>query len=353
MSTELTIPKIRETLSLAKPTFEEMNLNKLSFAREIEFAIQAFEKNPFLLKTTGVDKVLTNIVLSGLSLNPILKYAYLVPRKVSKVYVCCVDPSYMGLCKILTDTGSVVGISATIVYEKEAHTLKIQQGMGGHASHTPYLGFEKPGRAIACYSVGVLPNGMQHVELIRPWEWENIKSRSESVKTHKLKKAKGEWSPEPTWETDEEEMIRKTCLKKHYKYLPKTERAIMAAAAFEMDNQTNGINFDEEQKQPEQDSPAAATPDAPEVSAYASDEDFEKMFVILDDKRFGTHFPSEQGKAWAISVLRKQLEKHQADETLLKDKVAEYMGWIVYEQSLLPAEEESGEEVEGNGQGEG
>ena len=36
---------IKTELAASRPTFEEMNLNKLSFAKEMEFAIQLFEKN--------------------------------------------------------------------------------------------------------------------------------------------------------------------------------------------------------------------------------------------------------------------------------------------------------------------
>lgn len=331
----LTILQAREQMSLVKPTFDDMNLNKLSFAREMEFAIQKFEENPFLLTTTGIDKVLKNAVLSGLSLNPVLKFAYLVPRKIKGQFVCCLDPSYMGLCKILTDAGSVVGISATIVYELEVSSLKIQQGMGGHASHDPYMGFKQPGKPIACYSVAILPNGMKHVELLRPWEWESIRLRSESVKSFNAKKAKGEYAAVPTWDTDPEEMIRKTCIKKHYKYLPKTERAEMAAMAIDLDHVANGIDFEKEQEEKAKEHAKSATtpeatPNAPTPEALATDEDFAKIFELLSNVAFANvvclhYLPKVKVQALFDGMAEKK------EKGIPKSKAEEYIELLNHE----------------------
>lgn len=240
---------IKRDLELVRPDFDQLNLTGLNFYKEMEFAVQILEKNTYLsgANIQSIQNAIKNIALTGLSLNPVLKYCYLIPRKEKQVLMCLAEPSYMGLCKILTDTGSVIGISATIVYEKEVHTLKIKQGMNGYASHEPYMGFDSPGKPIACYSIAVLPNGMEHVELLRPFEWEDIKQRSESVKSYNAKKAKGEYAALPTWFSDESEMIRKTTLKKHYKYLPKTERAEMIGHVIDLDNQANGIDFEKKE----------------------------------------------------------------------------------------------------------
>lgn len=260
MSTELALSAVKKELMEVRPDFESLNLNNLSFIKELEFYAQALEKNPYLLKTTKESRLtaLKNIALSGLSSNPIMKLCYFIPRSRSitiqgqkkKVVECLAEPSYMGLCKILTDSGSVLSVSATIVYEKEAHTLEYQDGAGGFARHKPYVGLENPGQAVACYAKAILPSGVEHTYLIRPFQWNDIMLRSESVKSYNEKKAKGEYAATPTWISDKDEMIRKTAVKNLYKYLPKTERALMVATAFEMDNQVNGINFEKEQKQP-------------------------------------------------------------------------------------------------------
>lgn len=247
MSTETKLSIIKKDFEIARPSFEQLNLTGLSFAKEMEFAMQIFEKNLYMqgASAESVRRALINIALTGLTLNPVMKLCYILPRKNKTVLECVVEPSYMGLIKILTDTGSVLAISATIVYEKEADSLVIQEGAGGHASHTHYVGFDKPGRPVACYAQAILPSGVKQVFLLRPWQWEDIKKRSESVKSYLAKKAKNEYAPEPTWMTDEEEMIRKSTIKNIYKYLPKTKRAEEIAAVIQLDNEANGIDFEE------------------------------------------------------------------------------------------------------------
>lgn len=251
---------IKKEMTLMKPTFEQLNLNGLNFAKEVEFATQMFAKNTYLqgAHPASVRNAIVNAALTGISLNPVLKFGYIIPRKEKQVLMALLEPSYMGLIKILTDTGSVAGMSATIVYEKEVGLVKmpdgtyvekfqIQQGIGGWVKHQPYIGIEHPGKMVACYSIAILPGGLKHVELLRPFEWEDIMQRSESVKNYNKKKAANEYVADPTWLSDPGEMVRKTCIKKHYKYLPKTERAEQIGAAIDLDNQVNGIDFEHTQ----------------------------------------------------------------------------------------------------------
>ena len=79
--------------------------NEKKFKIEINFAIQALKKNSYLQKCS-VESVLEsvlNISQTGLSLNPVLNYAYLVPMKGK----CVLMPGYQGLIKLVTDAGSV------------------------------------------------------------------------------------------------------------------------------------------------------------------------------------------------------------------------------------------------------
>lgn len=335
---------IKEELESSRPTFDQLNLNGLNFFKELEFATQIFQNNTYLWGANSESKrnALVNVALSGLSLSPVLKYAYLVPRNIKKVLCCVLEPSYMGLCKILTDTGSVITISATIVYEKEAPSLVIQQGAGGYAKHTAYIGFEKPGKAVACYSKAILPSGIEHVELLRPWEWEDIKRRSEAVKSYNSKKAQGEYAAEPTWMTDEEEMIRKTCIKKHYKYLPKTEQAEKVAKVIDLDNQANGIDFSEQQKTQQQADQAAATPNAPEI-ALATDEDLAALIEWLDNENLpDVIFEAKDKKGVNKKAMKTAIEKKFNEGKLAKDKAEEYIAGLKAEVDKAVAEKEVG-----------
>ena len=222
---------IKSQLEETRPSFDEMNMNNISFSREMEWAIQAFQANDFLTKMepNTIRNCLVNVALTGLTLNPVMKQAYLVPRK-GKL---CVDPSYQGLIKIITDTGSVISIKAKPVFENEP--FDIEQGSGGFVKHGICKDGRK-GKRIGAYSIAVLNDGSEHVEWMYEEQLMGIRARSESVKA-------GKQSP---WDSDEDEMVRKTVVKRHWKYLPKSDRAIMAANAIAFDDDNNGIDFKKE-----------------------------------------------------------------------------------------------------------
>jgi len=222
-------------LEESRPSFEEMNLNKLDFAKEKEFMIQAFQNNPYLLgmEPNSVRNILVNCALTGITLNPVMKFGYPVPRK-GKL---CLDVSYMGMIKIATDTGSVKSIKAAIVYENEPFDIDL--GSNGFVKHKPYFGTGGKGRRLGCYSIAVLNDGSTHIHWMYEQDIQAIKARSESVKAKKQ-------SP---WDSDYDEMAKKTVIKQHFKYLPKSERAEMAANAIAMDNENNGIDFEAERRE--------------------------------------------------------------------------------------------------------
>lgn len=262
----LSLVQIKEALVASRPTFEEMNVNKISFAKELEWAMQVFEGNSYLqgMEANTVKNSLVNIALTGLTLNPVMKQAYLVPRKGK----CCVDPSYQGLIKIATDTGSVKSIKAKPVFSNEP--FEIEQGTHGFVKHGICKDGNK-GKRIGAYSIAVLNDGSDHVEWMYEAELMGIRARSESVKAKKT-------SP---WDTDEDEMVRKTVVKRHWKYLPKSDRAIMMNQAIAFDDENNGIDFDAEQQGATTTSNPNATPNAPAQEALATDEDFKTLFELI------------------------------------------------------------------------
>lgn len=314
---------LRKELEAVRPTFEQLNLTGLSFAQELEFACQILAGNTYLQKVDkeSIMNSLKNVALTKLSLNPILKYAYLVPRKGK----CVLDPSYMGLCKVLTDTGSVIAISAQIVYEKEVASLKIKPGAGGDAEYTPDFVSEELGKIVTVYSVAVLPSGVKHVEFMRRPEWEAIMKRSESYKNYISKLNTPQEVQAPTWVTDEAEMIRKTVIKRHYKYLPKTDQADQVAAVIDLDNQANGIDFENENQpntpqQPQQPQ-TPTTPEAPPQEALAPKEDVDEIYTLVNNEFMpDIVFGKIKKQAFFESVV-----KHFNAGSLLKEKAEMYI----------------------------
>jgi recombination protein RecT len=170
----------------------------------------------------SIRTAICNVALTGLSLNPVLKYAYLVPRGAKAV----LDISYVGMIKILTDTGSVNSIYADLVYSNDL--FQYEQGTSKVLRHTPELIRER-GDLIGAYSIATLNNGEQHFIFMRKEELDKVKESSVYSKKGSI------------WDKWEGEMYKKTVLKRHFKTLPKSEKAELAAAAIDVDHASAGF----------------------------------------------------------------------------------------------------------------
>lgn len=199
----------------------------LVFKKEQSFAIQSISNSKYLqgCSVASVLKSVMNVALTGLSLNPVLGYAYLIPRKGTAV----LDVSYKGMIKILTDTRSVLKIEAHVVYENDGFDM--QYGSDQQINHAPCLIGDR-GAKIGAYAFASLADGVDQFLFMRMDELEAVKNTSESKNS--------KYSP---WQTFEDEMLKKTVVKRLYKMLPKTDRTEQLANVLEVDNQNAGFNF--------------------------------------------------------------------------------------------------------------
>lgn len=195
------------------------------FEKECSFAIQHLQKNSYLAKSTPNSLLMSvlNIVQVGLTLNPVQKLAYLVPRynRSEGAIECHLEPSYQGLVKLLTDGGSVTNCYAHLIYEND-HFEQIL-GTENEIIHKPKLGDK--GKVVGAYAVAVLFNGSKQCEVMGIEEIEEIRNTSESYKAYKAGKAKS-----CIWMDWFDEMSRKTVIKRLVKYLPKTKFEKLAKA---------------------------------------------------------------------------------------------------------------------------
>lgn len=232
----------KEFFEPVKANYLAVGLKEVDFTREVSFAIQHINKTPLLLKCTSesILKSVVNLAQVGLTLNPISKYAYLIPRwnKDTKVFECVLEPDYRGLQKLLTDSGAVKSIEARIIWEGDiveadfADERKI-------VKHEPYILTGKPkGKIRGVYSLAKLADDSRHIELMSYDDVCDIRNRSEAYKAFLDNKIKT-----TIWVSDEPEMCRKTIIKRHYKYLPKSAGMEKLEKAIELDNYANG--FDE------------------------------------------------------------------------------------------------------------
>lgn len=227
MSTEITCTSPQFYATIKKAFVGQMDEKK--FNNEVGFAVQILKNNQYLQKMDGnsVLQAVLNVSQTGLSLNPVLNYAYLVPHKGK----CVLYPGYQGLVKLATDTGSVTSIEVNLIYEGDDVELDLASDKKV-TKHIPYMLTDKEqGGIIGGYSLANLPDGSKHVEIMSRKDIENIREYSESYKGDVNKKTN--YSP---WNTNEPEMFRKTILKRHFKYLPKSDKNEMLVKAIELDN---------------------------------------------------------------------------------------------------------------------
>ena len=98
--------------------------NHLSICMDAErnYAIQQLYKNDHSIgiaksNPVSVQNAILNLSSIGISLNPALKHAYLVPRDGG----ICLDISYMGLMHLAQEIGSIEWGQAKIVYSNDTY----------------------------------------------------------------------------------------------------------------------------------------------------------------------------------------------------------------------------------------
>lgn len=227
------IIQIESRFNSIKPSFDRTNQYGVKFESECHFAKNLLKNNKFLLDVAmnnpeSLEQSLLNISAIGISINPALKEAYLIPRD-GKVVL---DISYIGLVKLATDTGSVEWVQVETVRESD---LFEYQGVGLKPIHK-FDPFADRGEIKGGYCVAKLASGDFLVTVMSKKEVDEIREKSSKVKSDK-----GPWS------TFYEEMMKKTILKRASKLWPKSERV---KTAVEVINEHEGIDFKEQENAP-------------------------------------------------------------------------------------------------------
>lgn len=209
------------------------------FVEEATHLLNLVHATPSLKECTGasIQQVLVSVASTGLSLNPVLKLAYVIPRNV-KVKTpgqadrwekrASVEPSYMGLMKLATDSGAVRNFEVHEVYQGDEFEFDIVEKRP--RIHKPYwtVGHSR-GKLIGVYGFAVLADGTMIPEHMGADELAKIQSKSDN--------ASG--SVYTDWQG---EMARKSLVKRLQKYIPRTEKAQGFLEAVELDNQGYDLN---------------------------------------------------------------------------------------------------------------
>lgn len=239
MTNNSPVVQVKSIIENVSSNFEELAKahGVVDYKKEASFAMQLmkpdrngknFLRDTALRDPESLQYSVLNVASIGLSLNPALKHAYLVPRQ-GKVIL---DISYMGMCHLATESGSLAWVQSRLVFEGETVTVEF----GKAPLHQTNM-FGKKDKIIGCYVVAKTNDGDFLTESMMIEDIENIRDRSESYK-------KG-YGP---WISDYGEMVKKTVVKRAFKMWPKTDKRMFEAS--HMLNTTNeeGINFTEENK---------------------------------------------------------------------------------------------------------
>ena len=212
------LTQAQENIYEIQERFEEVRSDKsIIFTREAEFALQILGGNEYLLKVAlgnkeSLQNAITNVSAIGISLNPALKQAYLVPRK-GRI---CLDISYMGLMDLAMATGSVMWAQCRVVHEKDNFVLR---GLTEQPVHEFHPFSKVRGSIVGAYVVVKTRDGDYLTHTMDIDAIYSTRDRSEAWKSYLKDKSK--LNP---WVTDEVEMIKKTVVKQACKYWPRVDR---------------------------------------------------------------------------------------------------------------------------------
>lgn len=222
--TELTM---KAALIGAEKPFKEANeFGLVSWQQESGFVGQALRANDYLAKCNprSIQDSVVNLAAIGISLNPAMKLAYLVPRDGK----CVLDISYMGLIKIATDTGSIQWAKADIVYEADEFEYLGPADKPRHACDP----FRKDrGEPVGTYCVAKTLQGDYLTEVMSKDDLDEVRSKSMLYTSKKS----GPWVD--WWG----EMAKKTVIKRASKTWPKTEKTVRLDKAIHVLNRHEGL----------------------------------------------------------------------------------------------------------------
>ena len=220
-------PLWMQSLTSAYPKFELINPEKAK--SELGFAMQIFQQSEYLQRCdpTSILNAVVNVARTSITLNPVMRLAYLIPRKNR----CVLEFSYMGLVAMLRDNGCIKSISAHIVYSDEEFEYNIAENKIMHKPNYAETEQEHNSRKIiGCYSRATLPNNEVVYEFMPMWEIEKVKRMSD-----------GSDSKFSAWQTWKDEMIKKSVIKRHFKMLISGNPTEPLSTALAIENENNQI----------------------------------------------------------------------------------------------------------------
>jgi recombination protein RecT len=180
--------------------------------RFIRAACTSLMRVPKLANCTQESVFQCMLQLSQLGIEPDGRRAHLIPfedRKSGKT-ICTLIVDYKGLAELVMNTGLVSYIHADVVCDND----EFEYNKGELKTHK--IDFKKDrGTAYAAYALCRFKDGSEKCEVIPRSQIETIRDRSNGYKAFK----NGYTKTNP-WDTDEQEMWKKTAFRRLSKWLP-------------------------------------------------------------------------------------------------------------------------------------
>ena len=269
----------------------------ITWQKEQQFAIQAFQKNDYLAKVamanpSSAQNAIINVAAIGITLNPAAKLAYLVPRD-GGVHL---DISYMGLLHLAQVSGAIQWGQCKLVHANDTYE---SNGLDKAPTHK-YNAFGERGPVVGGYCTVKTQQGDYLTDEMSLAEIKQVENTS---------KAKN-----GPWKNWWEEMARKTIVKRAAKYWPRVER---------VDNAIHHLNDDEGIEM----EPVMPHKPESEVAAEAA-ERFSRMeslaLDLIDGMRQADNMDELKdlfGKAYTMTKGTKLQAKVQAEYAKKKQQI--------------------------------
>jgi len=237
--------------------FTDKNQYKLSFESECHFAKQLLMRNSGLMNAAqknpaSLHDAIINGSACGISLNPAMRHAYLVPRDGA----VCLDISFMGLVALACEAGTISTAMAVLVHgPRGEYPGDHYQGRGPvtppqheyDLAHPDRVNGEDPLENLMCgYCLAVLPSGLTVVTEMPASEIFAVRASSKAYTSGKNCPWKGKWSGE---------MAKKTLIKRGSKSWPQGGGRERLDQAIHVINQHEGLR--------EIENPSPTSADAP------------------------------------------------------------------------------------------
>lgn len=213
------VATVRDLLNRAMPQIELALPRWMDGDRFARITMTSLQLTPRLLDCEPVSLISAVMQCAQLGLEPdnVLGHAYLVPFK-GKVQIIV---GYRGIMRLARNSEDVSSIEARAVYEKDAFDYKYGDGGRRMLWHVPSED-DNPGALRAAYAICRFKNGGEVWEVILPRHIAKVKRISASASR----------SDSP-WKLHEEEMWRKTAVRRLEPFLPLDANARRAFAVDE------------------------------------------------------------------------------------------------------------------------